>query len=73
MTHTFRIQIKNIKKPPMWRRLEIPGNYTFHQFHTAIQLAFGWQFEHLYQFMEHAYEGSWSICEKPQKEADSYQ
>ena len=32
MTLTFRIQIKNIKKPPVWRRLEIPGNYTFHQF-----------------------------------------
>ena len=72
MTLTFRIQIKNITKPPVWRRIEIPAEYNFHQFHTAIQLAFGWTFDHLYQFQERAYDSEWTITVKRNDEDDFF-
>ena len=49
-TFQFRIQIKGITKPPVWRRLTIPASYSFYDFHIAIQVAFGWYNAHLFQF-----------------------
>lgn len=46
----FKIQIKDIKKPPVWRRVIVPETFTFHRFHEVIQAAFGWENCHLYQF-----------------------
>lgn len=46
----FKIQIKGITKPPVWRRLLVPADITFHTFHQIIQTAFGWENSHLYQF-----------------------
>jgi Plasmid pRiA4b ORF-3-like protein len=46
----FRIQIKNISKPPVWRKLSIPDSFTFEDLHLAIQVAFGWDDYHLFQF-----------------------
>ena len=68
MTLTFKIQIRNIKKPPVWRRIEIPGNFTFHDFHRAIQEAFGWEDYHLYQFQQQPYDQGWSLT-VPNEEA----
>ena len=61
MTLTFKIQIRGIKKPPVWRRIEIPVNLTFEEFHQTIQRAFGWENYHLYQFQRQAYDAGWSI------------
>ncbi|MBK7850727.1 MAG: plasmid pRiA4b ORF-3 family protein [Bacteroidetes bacterium] len=36
--------------PKIWRELTIPGNCTFHETHAILQLAFGWESYHLYQF-----------------------
>ena len=52
MTLQFKIQIRGISKPPVWRRIVIPGDFNFHDFHNAIQKAFGWWDEHLYQFQK---------------------
>lgn len=49
-TFQFKIQIKNIKKPPVWRRITVPSYFTFMQFHHVIQSAFGWSCCHLYNF-----------------------
>lgn len=38
--------------PKVWRRILIPENYNFYQFHMAIQGAFGWSNCHLFQFCE---------------------
>lgn len=38
-------------EPPVWRRIQVPGSYTFYDLHTAIQNAMGWTDSHL-----HAYE-----------------
>lgn len=63
MALQFRIQLKHISKPPVWRRLLIPDSFTFRQFHYAIQLAFDWATEHLYQFQKQAYDNNWCIGE----------
>lgn len=38
-------------KPPIWRRLEMPGDATLGWLHAALQLAMGWTNSHLHQFM----------------------
>ena len=61
MTIQFKIQIRGIKKPPVWRRIAIPGNFTFHDFHNTIQAAFGWWNEHLYMFQQRPYDHGWTV------------
>lgn len=37
-------------KPPIWRRVLVPKQITLNVLHQVIQLAFGWNDEHLYMF-----------------------
>ena len=46
----FKIQIKGIKQPPVWRRLLVPSSMTFYKFHLVLQSAFGWWNSHLFEF-----------------------
>jgi len=55
MTFQFKIQIKNIKKPPVWRRVVVPADISFKMFHYIIQEAFGWLGIHLYAFSPEGY------------------
>ena len=71
MAIQFKIQIRDIKKPPVWRRIVIPGNFTFHDLHHTIQSAFGWWDEHLYQFQRHPFDGGWTVKE-PDDEDDNW-
>jgi hypothetical protein len=50
MTFQFKIQIKNITRPPVWRRILIADSVTFEHFHQVIQTAFGWEDYHLFEF-----------------------
>lgn len=50
MIYQFKIQIRGLKKPPVWRRLAVPSTFTFERFHDVIQLSFGWMDCHLFQF-----------------------
>ncbi len=61
MAYQFKIQLQGISKPPIWRVLKIPDNFSFHQFHLAIQNAFGWYNCHLYQFSEQGWRSDYSI------------
>lgn len=45
----FKISILGIK-PPVWRRIVVPGKYTFWDLHVAIQDSFGWTDSHLHEF-----------------------
>ena len=51
--YQFKITLKDIQ-PPIWRRIQVPEDYTFHQLHVAIQHAMGWESTrydyHLHQF-----------------------
>ena len=66
MTIQFKIQIRGIKKPPVWRRIVIPGSFSFHDLHNTIQTAFGWWDEHLYQFQRHPFDGGWTVADPPE-------
>lgn len=55
MTYQFKIQLKNITNPTVWRRLKVPSHYTFFDFHVAIQLSFGWFNEHMFKFSPNGY------------------
>lgn len=37
-------------KPPIWRRIQVPENYSFWGLHVAIQDVFGWLDYHLHEF-----------------------
>ena len=55
MTYQFKIQLKNIKKPPVWRKVVVPSEITFAMFHYIIQAAMGWYDIHLYSFSPSGY------------------
>lgn len=57
-TFQFKIQLKNISKPTVWRRLLMPADATFKDFHDAIQIAFGWENSHLFAFSPDGYQSS---------------
>lgn len=61
MTFQFKIQIKGITKPPVWRRIQVDANTSFKEFHAIIQVAFGWTFSHLYLFSEKGYTSQFQI------------
>lgn len=47
----FRVRIDlHGAKPPVWRRLELPGDLTLPRLHDAIQAAMGWTNSHLHRF-----------------------
>lgn len=48
--YQLKITIKDIR-PPIWRRLRVPGNVTFLRLHEIIQDAFGWTDSHLHEFL----------------------
>jgi Plasmid pRiA4b ORF-3-like protein len=45
----LRITILDVK-PPIWRYVRVPDEYTLDQLHRVIQLLFGWLDYHLYRF-----------------------
>ncbi|MBC8458438.1 MAG: DUF1841 family protein [Deltaproteobacteria bacterium] len=47
--YQFKITLKGIR-PPIWRRIQVPGDYTFWDLHVAIQDAMGWLDYHLHAF-----------------------
>lgn len=50
MTFQFKIEIKRTQSPKVWRKVLVPGNFSFHRFHHVIQTLFGWYDMHLYEF-----------------------
>lgn len=47
--YQLKITLKRTK-PPIWRRIQVPEDYTFEDLHLAIQEAMGWWNTHLHQF-----------------------
>jgi hypothetical protein len=47
----FRVRLDlHGAKPPVWRRLELPGDLTLPRVHDVIQAAMGWSDSHLHRF-----------------------
>jgi len=38
-------------KPPIWRRIQVPGNITLEKLHGIIQVCMGWSDQHMHQFL----------------------
>ncbi len=47
--YQFRISLKGIE-PAIWRRIQVPADYTFWDLHVAIQDVMGWLDYHLHVF-----------------------
>ncbi len=47
--YQFKITLLNIT-PSIWRRILVPDNYSFWDFHVAIQDSMGWTDSHLHAF-----------------------
>ena len=61
-TIQLKIQLRNVTKPPVWRRVLIPSDITFLELHYIIQAAFGWYNEHLFKFQQkHGFENPLSL------------
>ena len=43
---SLKVTLRDIK-PPIWRRLLVPGTMTLGDLHQAIQAAMGWDNDHL--------------------------
>ena len=48
-TYQLKVQLRNVR-PPIWRRLLVPGDITLAELHEVIQTAIGWTNTHLHEF-----------------------
>src|SRR5438034_8698682 len=48
--YQLKITLKGIR-PPIWRRVQVPGTMRLAGFHAVIQTVFGWTDSHLHQFL----------------------
>ena len=46
---TLKVSLRG-SRPPIWRRLIVPGSATLADLHVAIQAAMGWEDSHLHHF-----------------------
>lgn len=47
--YRFKVTLKDVR-PPIWRRIEVPAEYSFWDLHVAIQDSMGWYDCHLHEF-----------------------
>lgn len=72
LTYQFKIKLRGISKPPVWRRILVPSHFTFSGLHAVIQVAFGWYNEHLYCFGDTAYSNVLNIAEAVEYDEPDY-
>ena len=49
VSYQIKVTLKG-SKPPIWRRLQVPGDISLHNLHLTVQVAMGWTNSHLYRF-----------------------
>ncbi len=47
--YTLKVTLAGAR-PPIWRRIDVPGEISLGQFHDILQIAKGWTNSHLHQF-----------------------
>ena len=55
-------------KPPVWRRLQVPGNANLGWLHAVLQVAMGWTNSHL-----HLFRLGDQVCSDPAFQLDEYE
>ena len=63
MSYIFKIKLRGVSKPTVWRRVSVPESYAFTEFHLIIQAAFGWKNCHLYEFVDTLFRPTYRIVE----------
>jgi hypothetical protein len=58
----FKITLRDVK-PVVWRRIQVPENFTFWDLHVALQNAMGWWDSHLHEF---------EVCNPKTKEVEHF-
>jgi hypothetical protein len=48
--YVLRVSLKD-SKPPIWRKLSVPGNFTLEDLHEILQIAFDWDGDHMHSFV----------------------
>ncbi len=48
--YTLKISLRDVR-PPVWRRVLVPGGLTLGELHVVIQVAMGWEGGHLHEFI----------------------
>ena len=49
MIFQLKVQLINFS-PPIWRRLQVDSEMTFHEMHEVLQVAFEWEDSHLHSY-----------------------
>lgn len=60
----FKIKLRGVSKPPVWRKVDVPSNTPFDIFSQIIQDVFGWYGHHLWHFTPNAY-GTYPVIAIP--------
>jgi hypothetical protein len=50
LIYQLKITLRD-SKPPIWRRVLVPGKFSLYKLHQVIQIAMGWTDSHLHQFI----------------------
>ncbi len=50
LTYQLKITLRD-SRPPIWRRVLVPGDFSLHKLHRVAQIAMGWTDSHLHQFL----------------------
>jgi hypothetical protein len=50
--YQIKVTLKG-SRPPIWRRFQVPGHFTFYDLHRVLQVLMGWEDEHLHEFEIH--------------------
>jgi Plasmid pRiA4b ORF-3-like protein len=62
-TYQLKISLRNVSKPPVWRRVEVPGGITLDGLHAVIQRSMGWDDGHM-----HVFSDGWNQYGLPDRE-----
>lgn len=49
MVYQLKVVLREIE-PPIWRRVQVPGDITLSKLHRVLQIAMGWTNSHLHKF-----------------------
>jgi hypothetical protein len=52
LRYQVEVRLLDVRKPPVWRRLEVRSDLTLDALHDAIQAAMGWEDAHLHVFSD---------------------